>query len=57
MRNALFFRPLAVLSLLLFGSGLVAADFGAIHSGLVIEPGKQFILGGSQPGTFKVVAT
>ena len=29
---------------------------GTIHSNLFIEPGKQFILGGDQPGAFKVSA-
>ena len=29
---------------------------GGVHSSLLIEPGKQFILGGGQRGAFKVVA-
>ena len=29
---------------------------GTIHSNLLIEPGKQFVLGGEQRGAFKVVA-
>lgn len=29
---------------------------GTIHSNLLIEPGKQFILGGDQPGAFRVSA-
>ena len=29
---------------------------GTIHSSLLIEPGKQFILGGDQRGAFKVAA-
>ncbi|MDO7851961.1 hypothetical protein [Hymenobacter convexus] len=29
---------------------------GTIHSHLLIEAGKQFILGGGQPGAFRVVA-
>ncbi|SMC00501.1 hypothetical protein SAMN00120144_1255 [Hymenobacter roseosalivarius DSM 11622] len=29
---------------------------GDLHSDLYIEPGKQFVLGGSQPGAFRVVA-
>ncbi|AYA36756.1 DoxX family protein [Hymenobacter oligotrophus] len=29
---------------------------GTVHSDLFIEPGKQFVLGGSQEGTFKVEA-
>ncbi len=35
---------------------LAAMPAGPIHSDLFIEPGKQFILGGSQRGAFKVVA-
>ena len=47
---ALRFCVLAILLLPL----LVLA--GTIHSNLLIEPGKQFILGGDQRGAFKVAA-
>jgi hypothetical protein len=32
----------------------LAAPQGGIHSHLLIEPGKQFVLGGDQPGSFRV---
>ena len=47
-------RPVFTLCLLLL-SGL-ATSFGGLDSGLIIEPGKQFVLGGGQPGAFRVVA-
>lgn len=45
-------RPLLLL-LALALAGL-AAPRGDMHSHLFIEPGKQFILGGDQPGAFRV---
>lgn len=44
---------LCVLALLLLPLLVLA---GTIHSSLLIEPGKQFILGGDQRGAFKVAA-
>ena len=35
---------------------LLSACWAGIYSDLFIEPGKQFVLGGGQPGAFKVVA-
>ena len=35
---------------------LVSACWGGITSGLLIEPGKQFVLGGGQLGGFRVQA-
>lgn len=55
MRTASFARRrLAVLALLLVG--LAAVGRADLRSDLLIEPGKQFVLGGGQPGAFKVVA-
>ena len=48
--------PALVLGLLLTTPGLPAARPGDLTSDLFVEPGKQFVLGGSQPGAFKVVA-
>jgi hypothetical protein len=51
MRTLLFLTaPLLALGLL----GALAAPRGDIHSHLLIEPGKEFILGGDQPGSFQV---
>ena len=44
---------LCVLAMLLLPLLVLA---GTIHSNLLIEPGKQFILGGDQLGAFKVAA-
>ncbi|RPD48386.1 hypothetical protein DNI29_07100 [Hymenobacter sediminis] len=41
---------------LLLVTGLLAFRHPGLHSNLFIEPGKQFVLGGEQPGAFKVEA-
>lgn len=41
---------------LLSVTGLLAARQPGLYSDLLIEPGKQFVLGGEQPGAFKVEA-
>lgn len=47
---------LLLLAGLLLITGLLAARQPGLHSDLFIEPGKQFVLGGGQPGAFKVEA-
>ncbi|GGG41477.1 hypothetical protein [Hymenobacter glacieicola] len=56
MPTSIFLRPALALGLLLLLGSLFSAGSGGVNSGLLIEPGKQFVLGGSQPGAFKVVA-
>ena len=52
MRTFLLAAPLALALGLRANSP--APQSGDIHSHLLIEPGKQFILGGDQPGAFRV---
>ncbi|TGE08574.1 hypothetical protein [Hymenobacter fodinae] len=56
MRTVFPFRPWAFLLTLLVVCTAVSAGWASLNSNLFIEPGKQFVLGGSQPGAFKVVA-
>jgi hypothetical protein len=56
MRTVLFFRSAFVVTLFAAGLLLVTACWAGLRSGLIIEPGKQFVLGGGQRGAFKVVA-
>jgi hypothetical protein len=57
-----FNRATLVTSVAVLAAVLVAVPVVAgwpsdhLHSDLLIEPGKQFLLGGDQPGAFKVVA-
>lgn len=51
-----FLRPTSGLALLLSLSGILSFHRIGLDSDLLIEPGKQFVLGGGQPGAFKVVA-
>lgn len=56
MRTTSVLRPqflAAATALLLL---LTTACWASLTSDLFIEPGKQFVLGGGQPGAFKVVA-
>jgi hypothetical protein len=56
MRSAFSFRPGAFLLTLFMLCTIVSVCWASLNSNLFIEPGKQFVLGGSQPGAFKVVA-
>ncbi|MBC8084237.1 MAG: hypothetical protein H7Z21_13610 [Hymenobacter sp.] len=56
MRISSYLRPVSALATFAALLLLAAACWAGIRSGLVIEPGKQFVLGGTQPGAFKVVA-
>ncbi|MBF9237976.1 DoxX family protein [Hymenobacter sp. BT683] len=56
-RKATIGASAAVLAAVLLASPAMAGcAFGSVHSDLIIEPGKQFVLGGDQRGAFKVVA-
>ncbi|WP_375417962.1 hypothetical protein [uncultured Hymenobacter sp.] len=46
--NASFFLPLLLLS--------AASPPSTIHSHLLLQPNEQFVLGGDQPGAFRVAA-
>ncbi|MCB2407796.1 hypothetical protein [Hymenobacter lucidus] len=56
MLTSTFRRPAAALGLLLGLGGTLAFHRAGLHSDLLIEPGKQFVLGGGQPGSFRVAA-
>ena len=56
MRTSSRPHPASVLLLLTILLVLATACWAGIRSGLLIEPGKQFVLGGGQPGAFKVEA-
>ncbi|OWP64190.1 hypothetical protein CDA63_05560 [Hymenobacter amundsenii] len=56
MRRFLFLRALLGPCLLIGLGGLLSVCRAGINSNLFIESGKQFVLGGGQPGSFKVVA-
>jgi uncharacterized membrane protein YphA (DoxX/SURF4 family) len=62
MRRPLLPKPTLAASVVLLTMGLSASpvvagcSFDHLHSDLTIEPGKQFLLGGTQRGAFKVVA-
>ncbi|TGE24914.1 hypothetical protein E5K00_06855 [Hymenobacter aquaticus] len=56
MRFSSIRRALSALCLLLGLSAAFTFCRAGLDSNLFIEPGKQFILGGGQPGAFKVVA-
>jgi hypothetical protein len=56
MRSVFSRRPLFFLLLLATLGLIIPACWAGIDSDLFIEPGKQFVLGGGQPGDFKVVA-
>ncbi|GAB3291059.1 hypothetical protein [Hymenobacter tenuis] len=56
MRIFLSFRPVLFLLAAVLLAGTISAGRSGIHSQLLIEPGKQFVLGGGQPGAFKVEA-
>ncbi|GAA3929976.1 hypothetical protein [Hymenobacter algoricola] len=56
MRTSSSFRPVFLLLTLVAVFVAATACWAGIRSGLVIEPGKQFVLGGGQPGSFKVEA-
>ena len=53
MRPFPTFRPAVAVCVALL---LATACWAGISSHLLIEPGKQFVLGGGQPGAFKVQA-
>lgn len=57
LRRVVAARRLATAAVvcLICGSAVVCWG-GNLHSNLFIEPGKQFILGGGQPGAFRVAA-
>ncbi len=52
-----FRRSLASSFCLLLALPMLAFTFGPITSHLLIEPGKQFVLGGGQRGAFRVKGT
>ncbi|MCB2379119.1 hypothetical protein LGH70_16075 [Hymenobacter sp. BT635] len=56
MLTPFFCRPLKVAGLLLGLTGILSCGWAGIKSDLLIEPGKQFVLGGGQPGAFRVAA-
>ncbi|TGE29109.1 hypothetical protein [Hymenobacter metallicola] len=56
MRLSLIPRPLPVLVLLLALSSAFSLCWASLNSDLFIQPGKQFVLGGGQPGAFRVAA-
>ncbi|PJJ59665.1 hypothetical protein [Hymenobacter chitinivorans] len=56
MRYYSILRPVSALALLLTLSGTFTLCQASLNSDLFIEPGKQFALGGGQPGAFKVTA-
>ena len=56
MRTSLHLRSAAVAATFMAVLLLATACLAGITSGLLIEPGKQFVLGGSQLGGFKVEA-
>ncbi|TGE15399.1 hypothetical protein [Hymenobacter elongatus] len=55
MRASSRFHSVSLLTLVVL-SLLATACWAGIRSGLLIEPGKQFVLGGGQRGAFKVEA-
>ena len=54
MRTFSVSRPAPAAATFILGLLLATVCWAGIRSGLRIEPGKQFVLGGSQPGAFKV---
>jgi hypothetical protein len=56
MRTSSILRSKPALLTLVIGLLLATAGWAGISSHLLIEPGKQFVLGGGQPGAFKVEA-
>ncbi|QNH60889.1 hypothetical protein [Hymenobacter sediminicola] len=56
MRTFSIFRSAPAVAIFILGLLLATVCWAGIRSGLRIEPGKQFVLGGSQLGAFKVEA-
>ena len=56
MRTFFISRPATAVATCTIMLLLATVCWAGIRSGLRIEPGKQFVLGGSQPGAFKVDA-
>ncbi|SHI87711.1 hypothetical protein SAMN02745146_1777 [Hymenobacter daecheongensis DSM 21074] len=56
MRTLFRFRPATALLTFAALLMLATACWAGLTSQLLIEPGKQFVLGGGQPGAFKVEA-